>query len=267
MTNGIEVNSGLCNSERNSQKPFEAYTWTASKCMNLGILLELGSIGVGHAATSLAQILREPIQVDVPKIRTLPVHLVPSFYEKHDSPATGVYIQLIGESECDILLLFDVEEARKIAALMTMSESPETVDPSLEISAIVELSNILIGAFLSAISDFIGVKLEMTTPQYALDSFDAIIDNFLVKQSISSDVAIIFDTDFKRSGERASCILMMFPNLEMQNTLIAKAKKWLGNGSSKTDETKTIRDANKSMMLVKAAKGEDNQCSQRDDHE
>jgi chemotaxis protein CheC len=264
MTDDMEVSSGLRSSEIDSEKAFEAYTWTTGKCMNLGILLELGSIGVGHAATSLAQVLREPILVDVPKIRTLPVHLVPKFYAKHDSPATGVYIQLIGESECDILLLFDVEEARKIAALMTMSESSETVDPSLETSAIVELSNILIGAFLSAISDFIGVRLEMTPPQYALDSFDAIIDNFLVKQSMNSDVAIIFDTNFKRSSERANCILMMFPGPKIQNLLVAKAKKWLGSDPSETDKPRTICDPNESMIVIEARRSENNECSEGD---
>jgi chemotaxis protein CheC len=171
-------------------------------------------------------------------------------------------MQLIGESECDILLLFDVEEARKIAALMTMSESPEKVDSSLEISAITELSNILIGAFLSAISDFIGMKLEMTPPQYALDSFDAIIDNFLAKQSMNSDVAIIFDTDFRRSSELVSCILMLFPGTQIQNMLVEKAKKWLGGGSDETDKPIIVSDPDESMIVIKALKSENDQCSE-----
>jgi len=87
------------------------YTWTASRCLDIEALLELGSIGAGHAATSLSEILQQPIWIDVPKIHTLPPHLIPKFYERHDKPTTAIYMQLSGESECDILLLFEKEEA------------------------------------------------------------------------------------------------------------------------------------------------------------
>ncbi|HSV49637.1 MAG TPA: chemotaxis protein CheC, partial [Candidatus Acidoferrales bacterium] len=39
--------------------------------IDLGILLELGSIGAGHAATSLSDVLQEPISISVPRIHTL----------------------------------------------------------------------------------------------------------------------------------------------------------------------------------------------------
>lgn len=193
--------------------------------MDLEILLELGSIGVGNAATSLSEIIQEPISIEVPKIHTLPPHQVPEFYKIHDRPTTALYMQLSGELPCDILLFFDVEEAKRIAAVMTMAASPEEVDPEMEASAIEELGNILIGSFLSAISDFIDVKLVSTPPQRVVDSFDAILDSFLIKQSIVSDVAIIFDTHFKRADGDISGILMMFPSRELQNMLTEKAKQ------------------------------------------
>jgi chemotaxis protein CheC len=204
-------------------------TLTPDKSVDLGIFLELGSIGAGHAATSLSEIFQEPISIDVPKIYTLPPHAVPGFYNKHDVETTAIYMHLRGEADCDILLLFEVEEAKKIAAMMTMASSPEDVDPEMEASAIQELGNIVIGSFLSALSDFTGVNLIPTPPERASDSFDAILDSFLVKQMIASDIAILFDTRFKRSDGNMSGILMMFPSRELQDILIEKAKDWVGS--------------------------------------
>lgn len=130
----------------------------------MGILLELGSIGAGHAATSLSDVLQEPVVIDVPKIHRLPPNMLPKVFEKHDAPTTAIYMQL-DSSECDILLMFDYVESKKIAAMMTMSPSIEDLDPVMEESAIQELGNILIGAFLSAISDFVGIKLQPTSPR------------------------------------------------------------------------------------------------------
>jgi chemotaxis protein CheC len=223
MTESITGHSGS-----KAKSVTETDAWTADKDVDLGILLELGSMGAGNAATSMSEIFQEPILIEVPKIHTLPPHLVPKFYQKHDTPTTAIYMQLRGEADCDILLLFEAEEAKKIAAMMTMAPSPEEADPEMEASAIEELGNIVIGSFLTALSDFTGVNLIPNPPQRVVDSFDAILDSFLIKQLLASDMAIIFDTYFKRSNGNVSGILMMFPSRQLQDVLIEKAKKWVG---------------------------------------
>ena len=58
---------------------------------------------------------------------------------------------------------------------MTMCGSVEKLDPAMETSALQELGNILIGSFLTSISDFVGITLLPTTPQTVTDGFDAIL--------------------------------------------------------------------------------------------
>ena len=197
---------------------------------DLEIFLELGSIGAGNAATSLSEIFQEQILIEVPKIHTLPPHKVPKFYNKHDVLTTAIYMQLRGEGSCDILLLFEMEEARKIAAMMAMATSPEDVDPETEASAIEELGNIVIGSFLTALSDFTGANLVPHPPQRATDTFDAILDSFLIKQTLASDIAIIFDTHFKRADGNITGSLIMFPSRQLQTMLTEKAKEWVHSG-------------------------------------
>lgn len=248
MSNNIE------NLEKDSSsKETEVYTWTSGKCIDLGIILELGSIGAGHAATALSDVLQQPIHIDIPKIHTLPLHMVTKFYHRHDTPTTAIYLQLRESAECDILLLFEENEAKKIAAMMTMVPSPEDLDPAMETSAIQELANILIGSFLSAISDFSGVKLIPTPPQRIADSFDAIIDNILVKQSLVAHEAMIFDTCFKRNDGDANCVLMIFPSREMQEMLVEKSKELMGVAAEK-DVTFFVSPSDDTVDVVEAAR-------------
>ncbi|PVX23431.1 MAG: hypothetical protein CW716_12200 [Candidatus Bathyarchaeum sp.] len=197
-----------------------------SEGVDLEIFLELGSIGAGHAATSLSEVFGEQISMDVPKIYTLPPHRVPSFYGRHDVPTTAIYMELRGEADCDILLLFEMEEAKKIASAMTFMPIEE-LDAETEASAIEELGNIVIGSFLTALADFTGADLVPNPPQRANDSFDAILDTFLIKQLLTTDMAILFDTRFKRADGNISGILMMFPSKKLQNILTEKAKDWV----------------------------------------
>jgi chemotaxis protein CheC len=190
---------------------------------DLGILLELGSIGAGHAATALSEVLQQKIEIEVPKIHNIAPHLIPKFFDLQDMPTESVYMQLREKYGCDILLSFELTEAKKIAAMMSCAASIEELTSDMEISAILELSNILIGAFLTAISDFIQIGLLPTTPQSVVDSFDAVLDYFLIKQSMVSETALIFETRFKREGETAKCILIIFPSEEMKDLLAKKS--------------------------------------------
>ena len=205
----------------------EAFKLFNNQEIDLEILLELGSIGAGHAATSLADVLQQQILIDVPKIHTMAPHLIQKFYNKHDMPTIAVYLSLREKYGCDILLMFELAEAKKIAAMMSFASSIEDLDPEMETSAIHELANILIGSFLTAISDFIGVGLMPTTPESVVDSFDAIIDTFLIKQSMDAENAMIFETRFKRQGEDAKCMLMIFPSLELKDLLAQKSRVML----------------------------------------
>jgi len=207
--------------------PETNHRFTTDKKLDLGILLELGSMGAGRATTALSEILNEPIVIEVPKLHTAPSHLIPKIYGKHDQLTAAVYMQLRGEADCDMLLLFEVEEAKKIAAMMIRAPSPEDNDPEMEASAIQELGSIMICSFLSAIADFVGVKLVPMPPQLVTDSFDAILDNFLVKQALASDVALIFEGCFRRSSSETGGALVMFPSLELQKLLVKKSQQWL----------------------------------------
>lgn len=198
------------------------------------VLLELASMGAGNAAATLSEILQQPILIEVPKIRALPPHLVLKFYKRHDRPTTAIYMPLSEEAECDVVLLFEAKEVKKVVAVMTNVLSPEEVDPEMKASAMKELGSLMICSFFNAVADFVGVRLVPEAAQLVIDSFDAIMDGFLVKQALVSDIALIFDTCFKGNSYSANGVMLMFPSRELQKLLVNKAKKWLDQDHSDT---------------------------------
>jgi chemotaxis protein CheC len=218
--NPIEVTCEL----NNLGKPIS----NTDEAADLGILLELGSIGAGHAATSLSEVLQQQVLIEIPKIHKIPpITLYERYKDKDQVPTTAVYMKL-ADSECDILLMFELTEAKKIAAIMTMTPSIEELDPAMEESAIQELANILIGSFLTAISDFTGLPLMPSTPLRVVDTLGTIMDNFIVKQAMLSEQALVFDTHFKRSNDDANSMLMLFPSPELLDILVKKSKEQMG---------------------------------------
>jgi chemotaxis protein CheC len=194
---------------------------------DLDILLEIGSMGAGHATTTLSQVLREPIKIEVPRVHIEPPHLVPRIYAKHDTIVAAVFMQLRGIADCDLMLIFEEQESRKIVELMINSVDGGEVTPELEVSAIEEMGSIVLCSFLNALADFTLTKLISPPPQLIIDSFDAIIDSLLIKQALCSEVAVIFDARFKRCNSSTEGFIITFPSYKLQRMLAKKGKEWL----------------------------------------
>ncbi len=197
----------------------------SSSISDISILTEIGSIGTGNAAMALSSIVHEPIKIDVPQMHICPPHLVPRIFDKHDTVVTAIFMQLRGKADCDIMLIFEAQEASKIADLMARSAGSQK--PEIEMSAIEELGSIMIGSFLSAMGDFTGTELIPNPPMVLNDCFDAVIDSLLIKQALCSDLAVIFDARFKRSNSSAEGFLITFPSEKLRKMLTKKGKEWL----------------------------------------
>ncbi len=212
----------------------------ASGTRDLGILLELGSIGAGHAATSLSEILQQQVTIDIPRICSVPPSILPKFYHNPGMPATAVYIHLEEKLECHFLFIFEMPELKEITNMMGLSLYPNGLESSMELSAAEELGNILIGSFLTAISDFTGVNMISTTPMLIGAPFDSIVSDFVKKLSADSGEAIVFDTCFKRMGDYSPAQLMIFPSSELRELLIRKSAEIIDEKAEKTVDLELI---------------------------
>jgi len=208
-------------------KPFEPEKLleTLVTCTDLNIFTEIGNIGCGHAATVLSKLAREPVQVSLPKLQTGPPHLIARLCGSPDKVVTAVHMRLVTEPSCDCLIVFDPEEAKKIAAIMTNYNS--AVSEEVVLSAVEEMGSIMICAFFSSIANFAELMIVPSKPDVVTDSFEAIIDVFLAKQLITASTALIFNMQFNRKDSSASGFLLMIPSPDFRNQLIEAGKKFV----------------------------------------
>lgn len=208
-------------------KPFEPEKLleALAMCTDLRVLTEIGNIGAGHAATVLSKLTKEPINISVPKLETGPPHLIARLCGAPDSQVTAVHMQLATEPGCDSLIVFDSEEAKKIASIMTDYSTP--VSQEIVKSAVEEMGSIMLCAFYSSIANFVELTIVPTKPNVFTDYFEAIIDVFLAKQLFQSQSALIFQMQFQRNQSSANGFLLMLPSLEFRKQLTDAGKRWI----------------------------------------
>lgn len=127
-------------------------------------LAEVGNISLGAAATALSQILNRTVQITTPKVSLVSLKEVRASYPV---PCVVVTVHYLKGLEGDNILIVKNEDALKIAGLMMGMESTEGFAElgELELSAISEAMNQMMGSAATAMSDLFNRSIEISPPQ------------------------------------------------------------------------------------------------------
>ncbi|WP_342600705.1 chemotaxis protein CheC [Psychrobacillus sp. FSL H8-0483] len=165
--------------------------------MHLDVLKEIGNIGAAHAATALSTLLNKKIDMKVPKVEMVSFDEMMDLAGGPESVVAGIYLRIEGDVTGSMFFVLPVEQANRFIQRLIHDESFDfQVGEVSEIgaSAMQELGNILSGSYLSALSDFTGLKIYPTVPALSVDMVGAIISFGLVEVSHVSDYVIVIDT-------------------------------------------------------------------------
>ncbi|KQL35533.1 chemotaxis protein CheC [Psychrobacillus sp. FJAT-21963] len=165
--------------------------------MHLDVLKEIGNIGAAHAATSLSTLLNKKIDMKVPKVEMVSFDEMMELAGGPDSVVAGIYLRIEGDVTGSMFFVLPVEQANRFIRRLVQDDQFDFQSGAISeigASAMQELGNILSGSYLSALSDFTGLKIYPTVPALSIDMVGAIISFGLVEVSHVSDYVIVIDT-------------------------------------------------------------------------
>lgn len=132
-------------------------------------LREVANIGAGHAATALSLMTGVKIMISVPTITVAPLRLLGPSIAAADDRLAMVPMELSGNLSGLAVLVFPLSTAHSLSGLMLRRAPVHDVDlTELEASAIKEAGNILAGAYMTALSEFMGMQLMVSPPRLSL---------------------------------------------------------------------------------------------------
>jgi chemotaxis protein CheC len=163
----------------------------------LDALRETASIGAGHAATALSQMTNSRIMISVPQITIASLEAVPQQIANAEEPIAAVMMQMLGDLTGRSLLVFPRPTALRLAHLMLRRpQAPNAVFGELEQSAVKEAGNILSGAYLNALSEFLGLMLLPSPPSLVVDMSAAVLSTAYAQFSSDRDMVFAVETQF-----------------------------------------------------------------------
>lgn len=189
----------------------------------LDALREAANIGAGHAATALSQMTRSAIMITVPTVTIAALEEIPPQVSDAEEPVAAVLMRMTGDLAGHALLLLPQSTACRLAQLMLRRSAPATSALSeLEQSAIKEAGNILSGAYMNALSEFMGLMLLPSPPSLAVDMSAAVLTSAYLEFGAERDVVFAVETQFflQDAGERLRGFFLLLPDHSSLDTLL-----------------------------------------------
>jgi chemotaxis protein CheC len=176
-------------------------------------LKEIGTIGAGHAAIALSQLLQQKINIAVIKVEVIPSKDFNEFIGGPDVLTAAVYIQMLGDMQGGLALIFKREDALALMDILLHKEESRIITEMGQ-SAIKEVSNIISGSYLSSLSHLIPFKIALSVPRFTLDKVENIIPGIFDEIMQPEKQSFSLVTEFIESSNQIKGYHLFLPKKE-----------------------------------------------------
>lgn len=189
----------------------------------LDALREVGNIGAAHAATALSQLINKPIRMSIPRVRVAGLQEL----NVTEKPVAASYIKVDRGIEGHFFMIFEVAQANQLVQALIPGGS--VLDRSIGEDAYCEISNILCGSYISALSTFLDLSFTQTPPVFAADMEGAILGEGLIELSLYHNTvllieALLFD---RTSNRRLTGEFLFLPVPNSMDALLGRIERKL----------------------------------------
>lgn len=186
------------------------------KELQLDALKEVANIGAGHAATALSQLTNRRIMINVPEIEITRLEDIPETFGDPEAVVAAVMMHVLGDLTGRTLLLLPEENAWLLCDLLLRRPAGTTDSIGrLEESSLKEAGNILAGAYLNALSDFMGMMLLPSVPSLVVDLAGAVLTTAFLNFGQDRDFVFCVETNFHftEAGRTLTGHFLLLPDL------------------------------------------------------
>ena len=191
--------------------------------LEIDTLREIGSIGTGNAATALSQMLGKEVRITMPEVRIMGYNEAIEWIGGPEAVTAGVLAKMSGDVGGIMLSVQKLDLINFILQTMldrNIQDYKELED--LQQSALIEIGNIMISAFVTALSGLAGVDINLTVPAFAVDMQGAILAVPMAEYGGMSDYLMTIGGNFVCNGQEIPSHLLLFPDLRSLDFLLRK---------------------------------------------
>ena len=191
--------------------------------MEFDVLREIGNIGSGHAATALAKMLNQKVDIKVPKAVVCDFNALCQMVGGEEKLVIGILLTLDGDVDGMMMFIMDLPSAYSLLRkMMFVDLKDEDELNEMHESALHEIGNIITGAYLSSLSDLTKLKINASIPYMSKDMAGAVLSVPAIEFGKLGDKAVMIETEFDDSAEDTlNGYFLLIPTMESYGKIMS----------------------------------------------
>jgi chemotaxis protein CheC len=172
---------------------------------------ELGNIGAAHAATTLSQMIGSTVHMSVPAIKAVDIADLGTYMGEES--AAMVVFELQGDIQHGGFIIFYITRESAIRLTNTMlglTDMNRTMN-EMDESALLEVGNIMVSAFLDATAELLGFVMLPSPPSMTIDMAHAAMSSLIAGLGEEIDEVLLFSTELTCAEHKIDSDIIMMP--------------------------------------------------------
>jgi len=190
--------------------------------IQMDVLKEIANIGSGNAASSLSRMLDNPVKIAIPYIGIKGFNEACDMLGGAEAIMVGTLLLLTEGISGMMMFLLPVDAACELVNMLMYTDikSHEEID-EIGFSAINEVSNIMSGSFVGAISKMTGIAIDISPPEATLDMLGSIMSVPSIYYAKMSDTILLIQNELEIEGKKTHASVLLLPDMESLEKLMS----------------------------------------------
>ncbi len=177
-------------------------------------LEHIAELGANNAADTLSKFTAQDFTVSSPRVSLLPIKRIFELVEDEDEIVSFSVMEFNGEISGAIALVLSPKSVINLLKIVDDEEINSMDDlTEMSFSVLKETGNIILGAFINAISNFFHTAILPDVPDVAVENYASILDSFsTIIYGDKFDSLLLFETVLatKKSEKNIDAFLLFF---------------------------------------------------------
>lgn len=190
----------------------------------LDVFKEISNIGSGTAATSLSNLLGDRVDIGVASCRFVPFSNLYEGYGSPEQPVVGVLSQLSGDLNGLVMMIQTLDSAMALLKIVTgedvVFDEDDFEGMQIKMEPMMEICNILISHYITAISDMTGMTIVPSVPAMSVDMVMAMMSVPATLYGEVGDAALYMESNYFNSDAKITGRYYLAPTLESYDKLL-----------------------------------------------
>ena len=189
--------------------------------LHIDVLREIANIGSGNAASSLSKMLGKPVNIAIPHIG------IEGFNEAYEALGgaeavmVGTLLTISKGLDGMIMYLLPIEIACDLVNMLCFTDikSYDEID-EMGFSAIQEVANIMTATFVSAMSEMMGMSIDISPPSATVDMLGSIMSVPSIYFATVSDTLLLVQNQLEIAGKTTNASVLLLPDMPSLDKLM-----------------------------------------------